>query len=37
MELSLVKVRKFERGNVVVDCGKIEAIIMKPDLIEKKF
>jgi N utilization substance protein A len=30
------KVRKFERGNVVVDCGKIEAIIMKPDLIEKE-
>lgn len=30
------KVRKFERGNVIVDCGKVEAIIMKPDLIEKE-
>ena len=30
------KVRKFERGNVIVDCGKIEAIIMRPDLIEKE-
>ena len=30
------KVRKFERGNVVVDCGKVEAIIMKPDLIVKE-
>jgi N utilization substance protein A len=30
------KVRKFERGNVVVDCGKVEAIIMKPDLISKE-
>ncbi len=27
------KVRKFERGNVIVDCGRIEAIIMKNDLI----
>lgn len=27
------KVRKFERGNVIVDCGRIEAIILKPDLI----
>ncbi|MEN9946642.1 MAG: transcription termination/antitermination protein NusA [Pseudomonadota bacterium] len=30
------KVRKFERGNVVVDCGKIEAIIMRGDLIAKE-
>jgi len=30
------KVRKFERGNVVVDCGKIEAIIMKNDLIPRE-
>lgn len=30
------RVRKFERGNVVVDCGKVEAIIMKPDLISKE-
>ncbi|MDD3267165.1 MAG: transcription termination factor NusA [Burkholderiales bacterium] len=30
------KVRKFERGNVIVDCGKIEAIILRPDLIEKE-
>lgn len=30
------KIRKFERGNVIVDCGKIEAIIMKPDLISKE-
>lgn len=27
------KVRKFERGNVIVDCGRIEAIILKTDLI----
>lgn len=30
------KVRKFERGNAVIDCGKVEAIIMKPDLIVKE-
>ncbi len=30
------KVRKFERGNVVVDCGRIEAIIMKNDLIPRE-
>ena len=30
------KVRKFERGNVIVDCGRIEAIIMKNDLIPKE-
>ena len=30
------KIRKFERGNVVVDCGKVEAIIMRPDLIDKE-
>ena len=30
------KVRKFERGNVIVDCGKIEAIIMKNDLIPRE-
>lgn len=27
------RVRRFERGNVIVDCGKIEAIIMKNDAI----
>lgn len=27
------KIRKFERGNVIVDCGRIEAIIMKNDQI----
>lgn len=30
------KVKKFERGNAVVDCGKIEAIILRPDLISKE-
>lgn len=30
------KVRKFDRGNVVVDCGKIEAVIMKNDQISKE-
>ncbi len=30
------KVRKFERGNAIVDCGKIEAIIMKNDLIPRE-
>lgn len=30
------KVRKFERGNVIVDCGRIEAIIMKSDLIPRE-
>lgn len=30
------KIRKFERGNAIVDCGKVEAIIMKPDLIAKE-
>jgi N utilization substance protein A len=30
------KVRKFERGNVVVDCGRVEAIIMKSDLIPRE-
>lgn len=30
------KVRKFERGNVIVDCGKVEAIILRPDLITKE-
>ncbi|MDQ5920480.1 MAG: transcription termination/antitermination protein NusA [Pseudomonadota bacterium] len=30
------KVRKFERGNVIVDCGRVEAIIMKNDLIPKE-
>lgn len=30
------RVRKFERSNVVIDCGKVEAIIMKPDLISKE-
>lgn len=30
------KVRKFERGNVVVDCGRVEAIIMKNDLIPRE-
>lgn len=30
------KIRKFERGNVIVDCGKVEAIIMRPDLIDKE-
>ena len=30
------KIRKIERGNVVIDCGKIEAIIMKPDVIVKE-
>jgi N utilization substance protein A len=27
------KVRKFERGNAIVDCGRVEAIIMKSDQI----
>jgi transcription termination/antitermination protein NusA len=27
------KVRKFERGNIIVDCGRIEAIIFKADVI----
>lgn len=27
------KVRKFERGNIIVDCGRIEAIILKQDVI----
>ncbi len=27
------KVKKIEHGNIVVDCGRIEAIIMKNDLI----
>jgi N utilization substance protein A len=30
------KVRKFERGNVIVDCGKVEAIIMRNDLIPRE-
>lgn len=30
------KVRKFDRGNVIVDCGRIEAMIMKKDLIPKE-
>ncbi|MCX8515061.1 MAG: transcription termination factor NusA [Burkholderiales bacterium] len=30
------KVKKFERGNVIVDCGRIEAIILKNDLIPKE-
>ncbi len=30
------KVRKFERGNVVVDCGRVEAILMKNDLIPRE-
>jgi transcription termination/antitermination protein NusA len=30
------KVRKFERGNAIVDCGRIEAIIMKNDLIPRE-
>ena len=30
------KVHKFDKGNVVVDCGKIEAIILKNDLIRKE-
>ncbi|RTL01338.1 MAG: transcription termination/antitermination protein NusA [Proteobacteria bacterium] len=30
------KVRKFERGNAVIDCGKVEAIILRPDLINKE-
>lgn len=30
------KVRKFERGNAVVDCGRVEALIMKNDLIPKE-
>lgn len=30
------KVKKFERGNVIVDCGKIEAMIMRQDQIEKE-
>lgn len=30
------KVRKFERGNIIVDCGKIEAIIMKNDAISRE-
>ncbi|MCE2705943.1 MAG: transcription termination factor NusA [Proteobacteria bacterium] len=30
------KVRKFERGNVIVDCGRVEAIIMKNDLIPRE-
>ncbi len=30
------KVRKFERGNLIVDCGRVEAIIMKNDLIPRE-
>lgn len=30
------KVSKFERGNIVVNCGKIEAIIMRQDAISKE-
>lgn len=30
------KVRKFERGNAVIDCGKVEAIILRPELINKE-
>ena len=30
------KIRRFERGNVVVDCGRVEAIIMKNDLIPRE-
>ncbi|MFN8770228.1 MAG: transcription termination factor NusA [Neisseriaceae bacterium] len=30
------KARKFERGNLIVDCGKIEAIIMKNDLMPRE-
>lgn len=30
------KVRKFERGNAIVDCGRVEAIIMKSDLISRE-
>lgn len=30
------KVGGFERGNLIVDCGKVEAIIMKSDLIPRE-
>ncbi|MBP9742696.1 MAG: transcription termination factor NusA, partial [Burkholderiales bacterium] len=30
------KLRKFERNNAIVDCGRVEAIIMKNDLIPKE-
>lgn len=30
------KIRKIERGNIIIDCGKIEAIIMKQSAIEKE-
>ena len=30
------KVRKFERGNAIVDCGRVEAIIMKSDQIPRE-
>lgn len=30
------KVKKFERGNVIVDCGRIEAMIMRNDQIDKE-
>ena len=30
------KVRKFERGNLIIDCGKVEAIIMRNGLIPKE-
>lgn len=32
----LGKVKKFERGNAIIDCGRIEAIIMKNDLIPRE-
>jgi len=34
--LVIGKVRKFERGNVIVECGKIEAIIMRNEQINKE-
>jgi len=30
------KIRKLERGNAIVDCGRVEAIIMKSDLIPRE-
>lgn len=30
------KLRKFERNNAIVDCGRVEAMIMKNDLIPKE-
>ncbi len=30
------KVKRFERGNMIVDCGKIEAIVLKNQLIPRE-